>query len=283
MRKRHVTLWVLGSVIVSTFLFSCSKDLRKYRKYSIRGTIAQQDSAAFFFYNREDYEKAAVLFEGLLGRYRASTRYQEILYYLAYSRYNQRRYLQASSHFEQFTKQFPNAERTEECAYMLAICFYNLSYPYYLDQAPTLKAMDQLQFFIVSFPYSEKIDSCNNYLSDLRERLAKKSIEQAKLYFKTEDYIGAVTSFEVMIQEFPDSKFREEAHYMWFRSAADLANVSTQRRKENRYKDALDLYEEFVDRYPNSEYIKEAEQIFIKAKRSLGEILAEQEEEESSE
>ncbi len=252
--------------------------MRKYRKYSLKGTVAQQDSAAFFFYNQEDYEKSAVLFEGLLGYYRASTRYQEILYYLAYSRYNQKRYLQASSHFEQFTKQFPNAESTEECAYMLALCYYNLSYPYYLDQSPTLKAMDQLQYFIVSYPYSDRVEQCNQYLSSLRERLAKKSLEQAKLYYKTEDYIGAVTSFEVLIQEFPDSRYREEAQYMWFLAAASLADISTQRRKENRYKDAIDFYEEFVDRYPNSPFIKDAEKVYARVKLNLGEILASQEE-----
>jgi len=278
MNKRKLFLSVSTLFFLSTLFFSCSKEVRKYRKYSLKGTVAQQDSAAFFFYNREDYEKSAVLFEGLLGYYRASTRYQEILYYLAYSRYNQKRYLQASSHFEQFTKQFPSAERTEECAYMLALCYYNLSYPYYLDQSPTLKAMDQLQYFIVSYPYSDHVEQCNQYLSSLRERLAKKSLEQARLYYKTEDYIGAVTSFEVMIQEFPDSRYREEAQYMWFRSAAALADVSTQRRKENRYKDAIDLYEEFVDRYPNSPFIKDAEQVYAKVKLNLGEILAEQEE-----
>jgi len=44
-------------------LSSCSKETRKYRKYSLKGSVAEKDSAAFFFYEQEDYEKAAFLFE----------------------------------------------------------------------------------------------------------------------------------------------------------------------------------------------------------------------------
>lgn len=264
-------------MVIGLLGMSCSKDVRQYRKYSLKGGVAEKDSAAFFFYKRGDYEKAAFLFEELLGYYRSNTRYQEILYHLAYSRYNQRRYLESSQFFEQFTKRFPNVERTEECAFLLAVSFYKLSLPYYLDQTPTLKAMDQLQYFLVSYPYSEHKEQSQEYMGDLRERLAKKSLELARLYYKREDYRAAVTSFKVFLQEYPDSRYREEGHFNWFLAAADFARNSTDRRKENRYKDALDVYEEFLERYPDSGYLKDAEQTFAKVRKELGEILIEKE------
>ena len=266
---------------IGLFGMSCSKELRQNRKYSLKGGVAEKDSAAFFFYNRGDYEKAAFLFEELLGYYRSNTRYQEILYHLAYSRYKQRRYLESSQFFEQFTKRFPSVERTEECAYLLAVSFYKLSLPHYLDQTPTLKAMDQLQYFLVSYPYSENKEQSQEYMAELRERLAKKALEQARLYHKREDYRAAITSFEVFLQEYPDSRYREEGHFNWFLAASDFARNSTERRKENRYKDALDIYEEFVERYPDSGYLKDAEQEFAKVRKELGEILSEQEESSS--
>ena len=260
------------AIFAAVLSMSCNKEVRKNRKLSLKGGVAEKDSAAFFYYGRGDYEKAAFLFEELLGYYRSNTRYQDVLYHLAYCRYNQRRYLEASEFFDQFTKRFPNVERTEECAFLLAVSFYKQTLPHYLDQTPTLKAMDQLQYFLVSYPFSENKEQCEEYINSLRERLAKKALERAKLYYKTGDYRAAVTSFEVFLQEFPDSQYREEGHYTWFLAAADFGHNSTERRKENRYKDALDVYDSFLERYPSSPYLKDAESNFAKVRDELEEL-----------
>ncbi len=276
--KRSVSIYLIViALFAGSFGISCNKEVRQNRKLSVKGGVAEKDSAAFFFYERGDYEKAAFLFEELLGYYRSNTRYQDVLYHLAYCRYNQRRYLESSEFFDQFTKRFPNVERTEECSFLLAVSFYKQALPHYLDQTPTLKAMDQLQYFLVSYPYSENKEQCEEYMTDLRERLAKKSLERAILYYKTGDYRAAVTSFKVFLQEFPDSRYREEGHYTWFMAAADFGHNSTERRKENRYKDALDVYEEFIERYPNSSFLKEAESNYAKVRKGLGELYAKQE------
>ena len=276
--KRSVSIYfIVIALFAGSLGISCNKEVRQNRKLSVKGGVAEKDSAAFFFYGRGDYEKAAFLFEELLGYYRSNTRYQDVLYHLAYCRYNQRRYLEASEFFDQFTKRFPNVERTEECSFLLAVSFYKQALPPYLDQTPTLKAMDQLQYFLVSYPYSENKEQCEEYMTELRERLAKKSLERARLYYKTGDYRAAVTSFKVFLQEYPDSRYREEGHFIWFMAAADFGHNSTERRKENRYKDALDVYEEFVERYPNSPYLKEAESNYGKVRKGLGELYAKQE------
>jgi outer membrane protein assembly factor BamD len=76
------------------------------------------------------------------------------------------------------------------------------------------------------------------------------------------------------MQGYPDSRYREEAHYMLVRSAYNLAEMSIRSKKKNRYLDAIEWYEEFIDKYPNSVYKKEAENIYAKAKKGLGKLLA---------
>lgn len=266
-------------LLIGLFVFSsCSKEYSKYNQWSRKGTLSQKDSAAFYFYERGDYEKASYLFEELQGAYRGDRRAQTILYHYAYAKYEVGLYVVSAYYFENYTQLYPSSDKTPECLFMVAYSYFLESAPYYLDQEYTLKAIQQFQLFINTYPYSEKVDEANRLMTELRERLARKEFENARLYYDIANYKAAVTALNVMIQEYPDSRYREEAQYLRFKSAVYLADVSTYRRKKNRYLDAIDLYEEFVDRYPGSVYIREAEGVYAKAKKELGEILAEEQE-----
>lgn len=274
--KKQVTYWV--GLFLGLLLWSgCSKEYQKYNQWSRKGTLAQKDSAAFYFYEREDYEKASFLLEELQGAYRGDTRAQTVLYHYAYAKYRVGLYVVGAYYFENYTQLYPNSEKTPECLFMVGYCYYLESAPYYLDQEYTKKAIQQLQLFINTYPRDENVERANELMVELRERLAHKAFANARLYHDIENYKAAVTALKIMIQEYPDSRYREEAEFLRFKSAALLAEVSTERRKKNRYLDALDLYQNFVDRYPGSPFLREAENLYIKAKRNLGRILAEEE------
>ena len=73
-----------------------------------------------------------------------------------------------------------------------------------------------------SFPQSSYSMECNSLIDDLRERLEKKYFDIAKGYFHRENYSSAVTSFNVMLGEYPDTKYREEALVLRFKSQSFL-------------------------------------------------------------
>ena len=273
---QKLELKLIIAVILLAFFSGCSKEYKKNLQWSRKGSTAQKDSAAFFFYERGDYDKAAYLFEELQNAYRGQPRGKEVLYHYAYSKYNAGFYTLAAYYFEQYTKLYPNDEKAAECMFQVGYCYYLESAPHYLDQASTLKAIAQFQLFLNTFPRHEQTEKCNELMTELRERLAKKAFENANLYYKIENYRAAVTAFEVMVQEYPDSRYREEAQYLRFKAAVELADVSTSRKKKNRYLDAIEIYEEFVDRYPSSVFLKDAENTFGKAKKNLGKIMAEE-------
>lgn len=253
---------------------SCSKKVRKYKKYQVKGSVAQRDSAAFFFYERGDYDRAGYLFEELLPLYTGGGRRKQILYNLAQSKYKQRaQYLLAAYYFDQYTKQYPNDELAEEAAFLEAYCYYRESDPYYLDQSSTRKAIDEFQYFVVTYPVSERVPEANDLIRELRERLAKKEFEHARLYFKISNHLAAVKAFEVFLQDFPDSRYREESYFMLIKSSLELADVSTIRRQKNRYLDAIDHYQQFLELFPQSAYLKEAESLYAKARKGLEKVL----------
>lgn len=264
----------LSIIIVGIGLQSCSKEYKKYNTWTRKGSISQKDSAAFYFYHRGDYEKAAYLFEDLRPAYRGTDRAKVILYHYAYSKYHFGLYVVAGHFFDQFVSLYPNDDLTAECTFMKAYCNYLEAAPYYLDQSFTDKAISDFQLFVNKFPDHDKVTESEKLMTELRERKAQKEFETAKLYYKIQNFRAAVTAFDVMIQEFPDSRYREEAQFLWYKSAVLLADVSIASKRKNRYLDALDLYQRLIDKYPSSVYLKEAESLFVKAKKNLGKIIA---------
>lgn len=267
-KQRLVGVSVLF-ILIGLLGGGCSQEYRTYNNYSRKGSLSERDSAAFFFYRQGNYEKAALLFEELQNDYRGSERAKEMLYYYAYSKYEFGLYIVGAYYFEQFYKLYPNDPRAAECLYMVAYCYFLESAPHYLDQEFTNRAINQFQLFINSFPYHERVADANESINQLRERLAHKSFETARLYYRLGKYRAAVTSFEVMMQDYPDSRYREEAQFLYFKSALLLAEVSTNRRKRNRYLDAVEYYERFIDKYPRSVFRKEAESLYQRARKGL--------------
>lgn len=257
-------------------LIACNEDYRKNTQYSRKGSIAEKDSAAIYFYEvRKDYDKAGFLFEELRNSYRGQERAKKMLYYFADCKYQTGFYVLAAYYYDQYAKQYPSDPLTEECIFKVGYCYYLQSAPYYLDQEFTNKTIGQLQLFINAFPQSDKREEASNLITEMREKLAQKDFEAAKLYYNISRYKAAVSSLEVFVQQFPDSRYREEAQYLRFESLVLLAENSISSKKKNRYLDAIEYYEKFVDRYPNSVYLKDAENLYAKAKKSLGKIQAE--------
>jgi outer membrane protein assembly factor BamD len=274
MNKRIIIFFL---AIAALLLFaSCNKEYRTYAKYSRKGSISEKDSAAFFYYRNGDYEKASYLFEELQSAYRGSARAKDILYHYAYSKFNFGLYVVSAYYFDQYAKLYPADEKTPECTFMVGESYYREAAPYYLDQDYTRKAISQFQLYINNYPLSDQVKEANRRMTELRERLAMKSFETAKLYYKLESYKAAVTSFQVMMQEYPDSRYYEEAMLYLMKASFNLAEISVPSKKKNRYLDALDYYERFVDRYPSSVHAKEAESYFDKIKKALGRYSGEE-------
>lgn len=265
----RLLLLCLASAFLLADLVSCSKELRTMNKYGTKGSIAQKDTAAMFFMNRKDYDKAAIILEEIVPLTATTQRGEDLLRNLALAKYNTGEYIMATYYFDQYLKRFPASKFTEEAAFLQAYAYFKQSDPYFLDQIYSDKAAESLQNFINAYPQSSHAKEVNEYLNELRERKATKAFEGAKLYFNLSNYKSSVYAFQSFMQEFPDSRYRQEAHFLMVKSAVLLAKQSTDAKKENRYKDAIEYYQKFIDKYPGSIYRKEAEGLYDEAKRGL--------------
>jgi len=261
--KNSIGLVLLLAIMI---LSSCSD----YNKLLKSSDYTKKYDAAIAYYNNKDYSKALALLEELVSVYRGTDKAEKIMYYYAYATYLSGDYLLAGYHFTNYIKTFPASTHTEECAFMNAYCYYEESPRYSLDQSDTKNAIKELQSFINKYPNSQKVTEANELITKLRSKLETKYYEIAKQYYFLLEYKAAIVSFENVLKEFPDSKFREDAMFMIVKSHYSYAVKSIEKKKAERFKSTIDAYNKFVSYYPdNSKYNKEVEGILASAKKQL--------------
>ena len=224
---------------------------------------------AIEFYEEGEYVKASGLFQELVNIYRGTSRADQIYYYYAKSMIGQKDYLMANHYFKTLLDEFPASEFAEEARFMVGYTGYLMSPKARLDQSVTQKAIESLQLYINLYPYNERVDEANRLIDELQDKLVYKSYLNAKLYYDFENYKAAVVAIENSLQEYPDSKYREDLMYMLLKSKYLLAINSVEEKKEERLSSALDEYFTFVDEFPESEYKNEVEKFYETTARLL--------------
>lgn len=259
----------------------------RFEKLRLSNDVLKKYQEGIRLYNKKDYSKALILFEGLAQKYRGTAEAEELSYYYAFTLYRLKDYTTARYKFKEFADTYPASKNAEECRYMGAYCYYLDSPKSSLDQENTYKAIDALQLFINLYPKSDRATQAAQYIANLRGKLENKAFDNAKLYYdlggySIENYKSAVVALKNAQIEFPDIKFAEEMNLLIVKSQFMYAKNSYPIRQEERFKEAITYYDEFTEAYPNSKYTKEAKQLkddseagIVNAKRIIAAETAE--------
>jgi len=226
-------------------------------------------TAAVKYYDKKDYYHALQIFEELISVFRGTSKAEMSYFYYTYCSYYIDDYTLAAYHFNNFVQSYPNSPRAEEMQYMYAYCYYLDSPIASLDQTSTLEAIDKFQLFINKYPASSKVAEANKIIDELRLKLEVKAFENARLYFRTENYKAAVIAFNNLLKDYPYTVYREDALFLCLKSSYLYAQNSVEARKMERFKAAREEYLEFVDNFPQSRYLREAEKMMEGIDRQL--------------
>jgi outer membrane protein assembly factor BamD len=248
----------LRLLIILTVISSCNE----YQKVLKSPDVDYKYEKAVEYFNDEEYDKAYPLFDELLILYRGSDKAAEVYYYYAMTSYQLKDYILAAYHFKNFAKTFPNHPKTELAYYMMGYCDYLESPIFSLDQDFTYKAINNLQLFANLYPKSDKLLSANELIDELRAKLERKAFTRATLYYNMENYQSAVVSFNIVLDEFPDTEFREDCMYFRSIAAYRLANKSIEDKKLQRLIESRTSYREFKDAFSESKHSKELDILF---------------------
>lgn len=227
---------------------------------------------AMGLYQSEEYTDASEAFETVIEIGRGTEYGQEAQFYLAESYFHDRRYLLAASEYERYISLFPQSERRQEAQFQEAFCYYKLSPRYKLDQQYTRQAIEKFRLYNSRFENSDKVEEAANYISELREKLAKKHYYSADLYLRTDQYEAAIIYFDLTIDNYPETIWAQRALVDEIEAYNVYASRSVQDKQQERYQKAVEAYEKFVQLFPNGEYRSQAEEYVDEARSALADL-----------
>lgn len=205
------------------------------------------------------YERCVGLYEQVYQRSPKSVQGETSYYRMGMACYYVEDWYLASYYLASFQMKFPYSRLVEETMYLAAMCAVNNSPQPSLDQTETEVALNELQNFISRFPNSERVDTCNIVMNNLRLKLQTKDMLNVRLYSKTSNYRAAVVSAKSFLDNYPISTFREEAIVILLRNQLLLVENSVESLKEDRINDTEDTYGKFLAEFPESSYLREFE------------------------
>lgn len=257
-------------ILLSALLLTSCSEFQKALKTD---DVKIKYDVATKLYEKEKYHKAIRLFEQISNSYRGKPQAEKLFYMYGMSLYKTKTYHTASYQFESFTAQYPTSSKAEEAAFLGAKAYYFLAPRFSLDQVDTYKGLEKLQAFIDRYPNSQYMPEANQLVKELREKLEKKAFEIAKQYHTTGEYFGdynaAIKSFDNFLLDFPGSIYKEEALWLKFDAAYQLAVNSVYYRMEERLKNAKDDYLDLIKFSAETKYRGQADKMLAKIDSEL--------------
>jgi outer membrane protein assembly factor BamD len=224
------------------------------------------------YFDKADYAKVLPLLEDVVNFYRGTKEAEKIYYELAYSYMKTAEYTLAAYEFKTLYDAYPLSAYAEDSRFYYAYCLYLDSPASDLDQSNTQNAINSFQVYLDRYPDSKRAEECNKYIDILQAKLEKKTIDNALLYYKIENYKSAVWALRNAITEYPATKQREYLEYLIVRSAYLYADRSVFEKQQERYTNTLQYYYEFKEKFPNSTYAGDADRIARECKFRLSKI-----------
>ena len=195
-------------------------------------------------FQKKDYYQAKNQFTIVVLNNRGHRIIEEAQFYLGECHYYLKEYILAIAEYEKLIRTLPRSEFVDDARYKIGMCYYKLAPNYALDQEYTIKAIAEFQQFISEYPESELLETVESRLNECQEKLAKKAYKTGEQYRKMGYYNSAIISYDLMMNEYPDSKYVDDA--MYFKGECH--------RLMSENAEAEKLYQNLIRIYPDSEW-----------------------------
>lgn len=192
---------------------------------------------AQYYYENKKYNDAISAFERILFYHPSSAYVDDAQYWLAMVYFEQKEYDQAITEFDYLMRNFPTSQFLEQ-AHLNRAKAHFLKAPHYTKDPTELEyALRLLDQFLTRFPNSQHTNEVRELIFDVRNRLAKKELENAKLYIRIGEEESALLYFDYVLTTYPETDVTAEAKYL----------AATLYEKKQQYEPALELYRELLE------------------------------------
>ncbi len=250
-RKQLTAYLVL--LVISMAILSCGSAVQNLSSLSARELFLKGKEK----YDRKKYINAIEYFQTVVYNYPGDAIVDTAQYYLAMSYYHNRDYELATVEFNRLATNYPSSAYFEKAIFMKAVSFFEATPQHYgLDQSDLKKAFKLFEDFIIDFPESELLGQAQEYLLAGRTRMAHKYYSSGILYSRISAYKAAKIYFQLVIDEYTDTKYAKLATFQY----------ALMEYKSKNYAEARKKFESFIAVFPDDEkLVKKAREKIVDA------------------
>ena len=161
----------------------------------------------------ELYEEAKLKFENINFKFPLSNEGIQSLIMIAFIEYAQLNYDEAIYKFDRIIKKYPSHKNIDYAYYMRAMCYFEQIKNEALDGKNNQAAMENFNQIINRFPESKYARDSQQKIIFVKENIAAKHMDIALFYLNQKKYLAALNRYNIVINEYSQSKFTPEALY----------------------------------------------------------------------
>jgi len=129
----------------------------------------------------------------------------------SYSYYLQNFYSEALTNLERYLTTYPKDKNLVYAHYLIAMCYYETIEDEKRDTKPIIKAKEKFEFIVNQYPNTDFSLDSNFKLDLIEDLLASKEMYIGRHYLKKEKWIAAINRFKIVINDYENTLFVEEA------------------------------------------------------------------------
>ncbi len=225
--KKIITLTLIGY-----FCLSCSS-----KRQLAPLAPAEEFERAMYYYENKKIEDAIQAFERILFYHPSSEFVDDAQYWLGMTYFENKEYDQAITEFDYLIRNFPTSAFLEQAYLNRAKAHLYKAPNYSKDPTEINSAIRLFDQFLTQFPNSSHTNEVRNLILEARNRLAKKELENGKLYVRIGEEDAALIYFNYVLTTYPEADASAEAA---FRAAAIY-------EQQGQYEQALTLLRGLVE------------------------------------
>ncbi len=265
---------ILSALGVVLLFSSCAKEFNQVYKsdnYQYKYEYAKECFA------NGKYSRASTLLQELVTMEKGTENAQESLYMLAMTEYCMQDYETATDYFKKYYSSYPKGIYAESAEYYVGQSLYMSTPEPRLDQSSTISAIAAFQDYLDVYPDGKFKVMAQQRMFALQDKLVMKELYSARLYYNLGIYFGnctyggnnyeaCVVTSQNALKDYPYSDKREDFAVLIMKSKFELAKMSVENKKYQRFQDAEDECYGFINEYPDSKDRKVAEDYIQKCK-----------------
>jgi len=203
-------------IILLILLISCSKDIKKeslITETSLELQVKEAYEEGIKSFEEGDVLFAAKKFNEAELLYPQSEWAPKSALMAAYVYYTQDYYGDTIAELTRFIKVYPSHKDLVYAHYLLAITYFEQIVDEKKDLKSIVNAKNQFQFIIKEFPNTDYAIDAEYKLDLVNDILASKEMYIGRYYFQKKKWIPAINRFKIIVDEFEQTIYIEEALY----------------------------------------------------------------------